>query len=168
MLSGNRYIDKKLWYTINCLDATNGQTIWRGEHSSGYNLGGSHGEQNRHPTLVGNRIYAYPYAYELETGERVPNWKFSRGGHGCGNVSASMRSLFIRGGNPRQIDLTGAGPAGPRAVNGVSRPGCWINMIPAGGLLMIPEASSGCSCRVAIQTTLTYVPERELLLEKSE
>ena len=40
----------------------------------------------------------------------------------------------------------------------VTRPGCWINMIPAGGLLLIPEFSSGCTCSHAIQTSLALVP----------
>jgi hypothetical protein len=40
----------------------------------------------------------------------------------------------------------------------VSRPGCWINMIPAGGLLLIPEASSGCTCDFPVQTSLAFLP----------
>jgi hypothetical protein len=32
-------------------------------------------------------------------------------------------------------------------------------MIPAGGLLLIPEASSGCSCKhFPVQTSLGFVP----------
>jgi len=41
----------------------------------------------------------------------------------------------------------------------VSRPGCWINTIPAGGLVLIPESSSGCTCGFALQTSLAFVPE---------
>ena len=26
------------------------------------------------------------------------------------------------------------------------RPGCWINALPTGGLVLIPDASAGCSC----------------------
>ncbi|MFT7515228.1 MAG: hypothetical protein ACI9QL_004457, partial [Candidatus Omnitrophota bacterium] len=40
----------------------------------------------------------------------------------------------------------------------VSRPGCWINMIPAGGLLLIPESSAGCTCNFAIQTSMALIP----------
>ncbi len=41
---------------------------------------------------------------------------------------------------------------------GGQRPGCWINFIPAGGLLLVPEASSGCQCPFAIATTIVFKP----------
>jgi hypothetical protein len=34
-----------------------------------------------------------------------------------------------------------------------------LGMIPAGGLLLAPEASAGCSCANAIQTSVGYVPK---------
>jgi hypothetical protein len=43
-------------------------------------------------------------------------------------------------------------------VTDVTRPGCWINMIPAAGLLLVPEASSGCQCNFAVQTSLAFRP----------
>ena len=39
------------------------------------------------------------------------------------------------------------------------RSGCWLGMIPAGGVLLAPEASAGCSCANAIQTSIGYVPK---------
>jgi hypothetical protein len=38
------------------------------------------------------------------------------------------------------------------------RLGCWINMIPANGLVMIPEASAGCVCQFSIASTITLEP----------
>ena len=32
------------------------------------------------------------------------------------------------------------------------------NCFPAGGLLLIPEASSGCTCDYPLQTTIVYAP----------
>jgi hypothetical protein len=26
------------------------------------------------------------------------------------------------------------------------RPGCWINSLPVGGLVLVPDASAGCQC----------------------
>ena len=26
------------------------------------------------------------------------------------------------------------------------RPGCWINAIPAGGVVLVPDATAGCQC----------------------
>jgi hypothetical protein len=45
-----------------------------------------------------------------------------------------------------------------RRVTTVTRLGCWINVIPAGGLVLIPEASSGCTCPYALQTTMALAP----------
>jgi hypothetical protein len=32
-------------------------------------------------------------------------------------------------------------------------------MIPAGGMLLAPETSAGCSCTHAIQTSIGYLPK---------
>ncbi len=156
ILSGNRYIGRKLWYFFDTLDARTGQIVWTASHDSGYELRGVHGEQNRHPTIVGDTVYTDPLAYDLQTGQQVADWKFSRMGHGCGNVSASAHSIFWRGSNPWQWELSPE--AQPQRINAVTRPGCFINMIPAGGVLLIPEASSGCTCSYPLQTSLAYVP----------
>ena len=157
LLSGNKYVDKKLWYFFAGLDAATGSEVWRRSHSSGYGVRGSHGEQNRHPTIVGDTVYAYPLAYHLQTGEPVGEWKFGRSGHGCGGISASMGAMFWRGANPQMRTLTPGSKA--EKINQVTRPGCWINIIPAGGMVLIPEASSGCTCGYPMQTSLGYVPE---------
>ena len=43
-------------------------------------------------------------------------------------------------------------------ITRVSRPGCWINILPVGGMVLIPEASSGCTCPYPIQTSLGLAP----------
>jgi len=160
LLSGSRLVDKSIWYYYDAFDAGTGAELWHASHNSELAIDGGHGEYNRCPTIVGDVAYAWPYAYALRSGARIEGWKFDRRGHGCGGVSASARCLFWRGGNPWMYDL---GPdGGPMRLNSVSRPGCWINMIPAGGLVLIPEASSGCTCGFSLQTSLAYIPERSL------
>lgn len=160
VVSGNRYVDRELWYFFQTLAADTGADVWQASHSSLYAPGGDHGEQNRHPTIVGDTMYTYPLAYHLHTGERREDWRFDRLGHGCGNMAASAGAIFWRGGNPWRWDL--AQGETPARINSVTRPGCFINMIPAGGLLLIPEASSGCTCGFPLQTSLAYVPEAAL------
>ena len=48
------------------------------------------------------------------------------------------------------------------ALFGGIRPGCWINMIPANGLVLIPEASVGCTCSYPLRGSFALVnkPER--------
>ena len=159
LLSGNHYIKGRLWYFFRALDPATGSLVWEQQENTGFRPNGEHGEQNRHPTIVGNWAYTWPFAYRMSDGKRREGWKFSRHGHGCGGVSASAFTLFWRGGNPWCWDIRPGG--GPFPLNRVNRPGCWINMIPAGGMLLVPEASSGCTCGFPLQTSMAYVP-REL------
>jgi outer membrane protein assembly factor BamB len=156
ILSGNRYVDKKLWYFLQALDAADGRQKWRQSHDSLYGPGGGHGEQNRHPVIVGQTVFSWPLRYDLRTGRPVEGWQFARQGHGCGNVSASADCLFWRGKNPWKQDLRPGG--GPSPINLVSRPGCFINILPANGLVLIPEASSGCTCDYPIQASMALAP----------
>jgi hypothetical protein len=38
-----------------------------------------------------------------------------------------------------------------------------INIVPACGLVLVPEASSGCSCEYPIQCSFALIPQRDLL-----
>lgn len=156
LLSGSRAAEGTVGYDYYAFGAAFGTPQWQADHLTGLPDDGGHGEYNRHPTIVGNTVYAWPYAYDLKTGRRDDDWKFDRLGHGCGGVSASAHSLFWRGGNPWMYDLNPGG--GPLRLTGISRPGCWINIIPAGGLVLIPESSSGCTCPFSIQTSLAFRP----------
>ena len=144
-----------VWYDLHGFDATSGKHVWSASQNQRWGINGDHGEQDHHPTIVGETVYQQPYAYNLHTGERKADWQFARGGHGCGALSASASTVFFRAANPTMCDLaTGRNSK----VTQVSRPGCWINMIPAGGLLMIPEASSGCTCNFPIQASMVFAP----------
>jgi outer membrane protein assembly factor BamB len=165
LLSGSKLVGNSIRYYYNAFDARSGAIFWDVSHDSGLAKDGGHGEYNRHPTIIDDTVYAWPYAYNLKTGKNVEGWKFDRRGHGCGGVSASAQCMFWRGGNPWMYDL---GPdGGPTRLNTVTRPGCWLNIIPAGGLVFIPEASSGCTCGFALQTSMAYIPV-DTLNSKSE
>ncbi len=142
-------------YDVAVFSARDGEPIWAKSQDQGQSAGGSHGEQDHHPAIVGDLILQEPYAYDLQTGERRKDWRFARRGHGCGTVSASASAFFFRAGNPTMCDLT---TGKNTRINAVSRPGCWINIIPAGGLLLIPEASSGCTCNFPIQSSMAFAP----------
>ena len=119
-------------------------------------VNGDHGEQDQHPVIIGKTIYSRPYAFDVLTGEKL-DFQLDRGGHGCGGLSGSACYLFGRGRNPRMYELDPGTQSGT-AITQVTRPGCWINMIAADGLLLIPEGSSGCSCAFSIQTSLGLTP----------
>ncbi len=105
--------------------------------------------------IVDSTAYVYPLAYELDGGKPVDTWRLRRSG-GCGTFSASADAMFFRARNPTTCNLADGTQA---KLTKVTRPGCWINIIPAGGLVLIPEASSGCTCNFAVQTSLALTPK---------
>jgi len=115
----------------------------------------------RAPLITSTWIYDEPYAYDLRTGKARTTgadgamWQW-KGGTGCGTVTAAENMLFFRNRNPFLLDT--AGDTGGHAFGGI-RPGCYINMISAGGLLLMPEASSGCACPYTFQTTVVMMPQ---------
>ena len=143
-------------YFYFAFDAHTGHALWQTSHPTELPADGGHGEYNRHPTLVGDTAYCWPYAYNIKTGQRIPDWKFDRHGHGCGGISASADALFWRGNTAWAWDLRPG--RGPSPVSATVRPGCWINMIPAGGLHLMPEASAGCTCGYSVQTSIALAP----------
>ena len=155
VVTGSRNKDRTVWYELVAFDAKTGEPRWRREQNNQRNVGGFHGEQTLHPVIAGGVVYAEPQAYDLATGEPIAGWDFTRGGHGCGTLSASAGQLFYRAGNPVMFDLRSRKAS---KLSTVSRPGCWINIIPAGGLVLIPEASSGCTCPFPIQTSFAFAP----------
>jgi len=119
-------------------------------------LDGSHGEQWQHPVLTEDTIYARPFAFSLETGEQKDYIAY-RGGHGCGGLTGSAHYLYGRGAVPRMYPMYETSTEGIPLTE-VSRPGCFLNIIPAGGIIMAPESSSGCTCAYPLQTSFGFIP----------
>lgn len=136
------------------VDAVTGKELWHKE--ANYRI---------RPLVMGETIVAEPWAYNLRTGKQKTRkhpttgeespWEFLRMGHHCGHVSATENLLFFRSGSTAYYDLES--DSGVSHFSGM-RTGCTINMIPANGLLHIPEASAGCQCLFAIQSTVTLEP----------
>jgi len=153
--SGNK--NKGLWYGTYALDSENGSLKWKQEVQHAKWIGGSHGEQVHRALIMEDKVYVEPFAYNLHTGEKVEDWKLKRNGHSCGNISGASDQLFFRGLNPSLVVVNKTDEGSK--INSTTRTGCWINIIPAGGLVMIPEASSGCSCDFPLQMSITYLPQ---------
>jgi outer membrane protein assembly factor BamB len=153
----SRNSEKTVWFDVIAMDAGTGTQRWKQEYDTGRPVGGSHGEQDRHPVIVGEKLIVEPAVFDVANGNRLENMVVSRPGGGCGAMSASLNALFFRASHPTQFNL---GDQTTGTITQVSRPGCWINMIPAGGLLMIPEASSGCTCNYALQCSMAFRARR--------
>ena len=96
---------------------------------------------NSRPTLNDRTIYAQGGAWDLLTGEPVP-FSFNKS-YGCGILASSKEMLLFRSATLGYYDLTGSNKT--ENYGGI-RPGCWINSIPAGGIVLLPDATAGCNC----------------------
>ena len=164
VLTTSKSINDRAHYMIRVMSDKDGSLIWETEHEH-VKYGLFHGEQVHHPVVL-NRpdgqvlLVAEPYLYDLNTGEqKVPSgvgadWALRRPGHSCGTLSGAGNSLFFRASNPTVLNLASSQftPLAP------TRAGCWINMIPAGGRLLIPEGSASCVCQYSLQTSMAFAP----------
>lgn len=107
----------------------------------GYRLWEKKVSYRTRPLINGETIVAHPSALNLKTGEpvamQVPK------SYGCGQLSGSRNLLMFRSGTLGYYDFTRK--AGTENYGGI-RPGCWINALPVGGLVLVPDASAGCRC----------------------
>ena len=139
------------------LDAPTGKQLW--SKNANY--------MNR-PAVIGEYVYAEPWAFELKSGmpkqRQHPvtgendDWRFSRPGHHCGIITATPNMMFFRSGFIGYYDLYK--DSGTQHFSG-QRLGCWINAIPGNGLVMIPEASAGCVCQFSIASTVVMEPRSD-------
>jgi hypothetical protein len=119
--------------------------------------------------VIGDKVIIEPRACDLRTGKiqtridpitgkQVP-WEFLRPGHTCAITSAAPNALFYRSSCVAFYDLVR--DAGVALFGGI-RPGCWINMIPANGLVLVPEASVGCTCSYPLRGSFALInkPQR--------
>jgi len=148
--------EMRVRYDLSAFDAATGRLLWQSTQKPvpDHILDGPHGEQVQHSAIVGQTIYNTGFALDLRTGRPVPGWKWQKSDK-CGTVSTSAFCAFSRYSSPRMFNLK-TGEYTP--LTSVTRPGCWINIIPAGGLVLIPEASSGCTCYYSVQTSIALVP----------
>ena len=136
---------------VSAFSAQDGSLLWTRQGGGG------------EPVVVGGTVYL-PDAFDLRTGkpvrrsdpvtgERVP-FVVARGG-GCGRFAGCPTLLMKRSGSLGFIDL--------RQRSGIyhypnTRASCWISMIPACGLVLVPEGSSSCPCAYNYKTSLALAP----------
>jgi len=159
VLTGTRVAEVKgrslIQYRLIGLDANTGEVLWQNDNtpSQAEKIRGGHGEQTQHPAIVRGVVYGPGFARWLKTGEPYTGWIWKKSPQ-CAPLSASLNCAFSRqGGHPTVADFkTGKS----RPLTYVTRPGCYLNILPAGGIVLIPEASSGCTCGYSIQASLAF------------
>lgn len=92
------------------------------------------------PVINDSTVYAQGGAWDLVTGKDRP-FTMSRS-YGCGQISSSKSLMLFRSATLGYFDLTRK--AGVENFGGI-RLGCWINAIPVGGLVLVPDGTV-CTC----------------------
>jgi len=128
--------------------ASDGERLWDVEAKYG-----------SRPIVNGGTIYAQPSAWDLLSG-RQKEFQFSRS-YGCGILAGSRNLMVFRSATLGYADLLDY--QGTENYGGI-RPGCWINSIPAGGLVLMPDATDRCTCSYLIKASIALQPcsDREL------
>jgi outer membrane protein assembly factor BamB len=119
------------------------------------------------PIVIGEKVLAEPWAFEMQSGKQITRthpvtgkdapWSLMRTGHHCGILTGcDSGMLMFRSGDTAFYDLNE--DVGTKHFAG-HRLGCWVNAIPANGLVMIPEASAGCVCQFSIASTIVMEPK---------
>ena len=133
-------------------DAATGAQLWQRD-----------GALRKLSVIHGDRLIVPPYAYDLRTGTRGAAtdpvtgnegiWRFIKA-YGCGAAVGCQNLLCFRSGSFGFLDLAADGTT---TIAG-GKPSCNVSMVPANGLMIVPEGSSGCACSYNFQTSLALVP----------
>lgn len=134
-------LDSEFGGRLAAFRASDGQRLW--DVKAAY---------DSRPLINGDTVYAQGGAWKLLTGERVP-FELKRS-YGCGIVAASQNLLVFRSAT---LGYRSFEQSEPEDYGGI-RPGCWINAIPAGGLVLVPDATSGCTCSYLNKAWIALTP----------
>ncbi len=126
-----------------------GSQLWEDHHKEGK---GHHSGHLQHPVVIGDTFYSDQWAFDLTTGRQVRDDLPER--RGCGTMSASNHTMFFRHYYHGMWDIE----TNKRSQFEGIRSGCWLSLISAGGMLLAPETSAGCSCTHSIQTSVGFMP----------
>jgi outer membrane protein assembly factor BamB len=148
----------RMRYDVRAYDAASGDVLWQSDHAGVNDQDpGDHGNDRQHPAIVGTTLYGSNFACDLRTGKTIEGWKWKKS-HKCATLSASAHCAFSRFTDAKTPHVFDFRTGEQASLTSITRPGCWINTIPAGGLVLIPEASSGCTCPYPVQTSLALAP----------
>jgi len=138
-------------YHIYKFNITSGKEEWHVNHRW---PSGDHSGHMLHPVIVNNKIYLEPKGYDLSNGKKI----FDKIGRreGCHGYVGVDNALIFRG-TRRQISIWSMKNQKTTTWTRL-RPSCWLSMIPAAGMLLVPEGGGGCSCGGWMETSLGFTP----------
>ncbi|MHC5056422.1 MAG: outer membrane protein assembly factor BamB family protein [Planctomycetota bacterium] len=147
----SKHVDRKLQGNIGLVafDAEDGRKLWALESFKKFT-----------PLITDGKLYT-PLAYDLKTGTPIMNEAENK------QFSADMAMLCSSLSGCPTLAMSRQSSLGVRDLaqhSGVYqypivRASCWISMIPAGGLIMVPEGSSSCLCAYNYKTSLALMSD---------
>jgi outer membrane protein assembly factor BamB len=117
---------------------------------------GHHSGHLQHPVIIGDKLYLNKMILSMHDGAIVREGLLDR--RGCSVMAAGANGIAYRNEFHSFWDLESDQRTEFLGIRG----GCWLGPIPAGGMLLAPETSAGCSCTHAIQTSIGYVPKDDV------
>ena len=132
--------------------AASGKVLWASKFSG------------TRPAIVGRTIYSFPGAWDLLTGKvrtvtdpkggqrSGDTWQIHGKGQGCGLVAGSENLLMLRSAAIGYYDLSY--DRGWLENYGGIRAGCFINALPACGIVLVPDDTRACRCSYQNQATI--------------
>ncbi len=136
-------LDSELGGRLAVFDLGSGKRLW--QHQANY--------QSR-PLINDATIYAQGGAWDLRSGAER-KFDFQRS-YGCGILASGRHTMVYRSATLGYFDLDQQ--TGNEDFGGI-RPGCWINAIPAGGMVLVPDGTAGCRCSYQNKTWLALRPD---------
>ncbi len=167
-------------YDFALLDAATGRSLWTrwlpGKSASKHaGLGYGKNSLSARPILVGDRFYlrasldekgtvGLVYAFRLDTGEPVvAGVDTGTQDAGCSVAIASTNALYFRDYTHTAFELASGKSF---ELTATTRPSCWPNTLPVGGILFAPEGGAWCSCGLSYQLSFALAPAPDALPAK--
>ncbi len=154
LLASGARTDKTYVYDLKAFSADDGKLVWEKTGINSGKANDAHGYQDKHPMIVGDNVYFKYGSFNLHTGDSLG---FTFRSSNCSDFAAATTHFFGRNGGCASIYSFADGSS--KKLSPVIRPGCYIGVIPAGGIIMLPALSSGCTCDYPIQTTIAWQPQ---------
>ncbi len=111
-----------------------------------------------HPTIIMDKIvmryYGYIGVYNIIDGKK----SYINEGRRCSSASASATNLFYRFNYTTTYDMSKMKSS---PVTRITRPTCWLSIMPVGGVLLMPEyGSTSCVCGYPLKISIGMEAKR--------
>lgn len=158
-------------YDFEAFDAATGRSLWTQwwpAEYTGMAFGLAYGKNSlsTRPIIVGDKFYIRVNfhrdtkgdvtGFDLHTGK--PVGKSAPAGSndaGCSVAIGSANALYYRDYMHVAFDLR---TSETHRLTGVTRPACWPDTLPVGGLIVAPEGSAYCSCGLSYAMSFALAP----------